>query len=57
LPGEGQVAQAAEALRRALEGRDAGGGGRGLGEVKLEFKLDRNFNVKDVWEAEDSGSG
>ena len=57
VPGEGQVAQAAEALRRALEGRSAGGDGRALGEVKLEFKLDRDFNVKDVWEAEDSGAG
>ena len=57
LPGEGQVVQAAEELRRALAGRGAGGGARGLADVRLEFKLDRNFNVKEVWEAEDSGEG
>ena len=52
-----EVVQAAEELRRALAGRGAGGGARGLADVRLEFKLDRNFNVKEVWEAEDSGEG
>ena len=66
--GEGQVAAAAEELRRALQvgGRPAGGGGggpraggagRGLQDVRLEFKLDRNFNVKDVWEASEDSDG